>query len=139
MLMRWFIKIFRSPSVAFDSVRWVVSRRPGLVLAFWFTLAALVFLLAPDLTRLAAEGQANLLPQDSESGRAADLVRQEWPDQWYDSLAVAALYREGGLTALDRDYARRLADRFLAPGKPGERTASARAWIAAGSRRATGQ
>jgi RND superfamily putative drug exporter len=118
MLMRWLTKVFRSPSVAFDTVRWVVSRRPAAIVAIWFALAALVFLLSPDLTRLAAEGQANLLPKDSESAQAALVVRRAWPDQWYDSMAVVALYRDGGLTEDDRDYARRLAERFLAATKP---------------------
>jgi putative drug exporter of the RND superfamily len=118
MLMRWFNKLFRWPSLAFDRLRWLVSRRPGLVLAFWFTLAGLVLLLAPDLTKLAAEGQANVLPKDAESSLAAELVRREWPDQWYDSLAVVAIHRESGLTPADHEYARRLAERFLAAGKP---------------------
>ena len=35
-----------------------------------------------------------------------------WPDQTYESLAVAALHRPGGLTPADRGYANRLAARI---------------------------
>ena len=41
-----------------DSMRSLVCRRPVWVVAFWFTLAILVGVLAPDLSQLAAEGQA---------------------------------------------------------------------------------
>ena len=55
-----------------------------------------------------------------------------WPDQAYESLAVAALHRAGGLTAADLGYAKRLAERIegkivrkavlrvLGPGSPPE-------------------
>jgi RND superfamily putative drug exporter len=99
----------------------MVSRRPGWVVGFWFTLAITIGLLAPDLTRLAAEGQANLLTADaSESLRTAIEVGRDWPDQYYEALAIVALHRPGGLTEADHAYARRLSDRFTGPGRPGE-------------------
>ena len=101
-----------------DSLRSMVSRRPGWVVGFWFAVAAAVGLLAPDLTRLAAEGQAKLLARDAESLRAATVVGQAWPDQSYESLAVVALHRPGGLTPADLAYARRLADRIGRPAAP---------------------
>ncbi len=103
-----------------DSLRSMVSRRPGWVVGFWFTVAATVGLLSPDLTRLAAEGQAKLLTGDSESLRAAQEVGRSWPDQYYEALAIVALHRPGGLTEADHDYARRLSDRITGPGCPGE-------------------
>jgi RND superfamily putative drug exporter len=84
----------------------------------WLVLAAVVGLTAPDLTRLAAEGQAHLLPENAESARAARLIRRAWPDQWYESMAVAALHRHGGLATADRDYAQRLASRLSAADRP---------------------
>ncbi|HEV3163873.1 MAG TPA: MMPL family transporter [Isosphaeraceae bacterium] len=111
-------KAVRIPNWVFDGLRWVVSRRPWAVVAVWVVLAVAVGVLAPDLTKLAAEGQAKLLPTDAESVRAAEVVRKAWPDQWYESLAAVALFRKDGLTDTDRDFARRLARRFVASGRP---------------------
>jgi RND superfamily putative drug exporter len=93
-------------------LRATVTQRPGWIVAFWVVLAAAVGLAAPDLTRLAAEGQAHLVDEDAESSRGARLIREAWPDQTYESQAVAALSRPSGLTERDRAFARRLADRF---------------------------
>src|SRR3954470_24926646 len=104
-----------------DSLRSLVSGRPGWLVFFWFTLAIAVGLLSPDLTRLAAEGQANLLTgAASESLRTAIEVGRDWPDQYYEALAVAGLPRPGGLTGANHDFARRLSDRITGPGRPGE-------------------
>ena len=73
---------------------WVTSR-PGWVVAFWVASAGAVGLCAPNLTRLAAEGQAHLAGEDAESLRASEALRRAWPDQAYESLAVAALHRAG--------------------------------------------
>src|SRR5215216_6203305 len=101
-----------------DSLRSLVSRRPEWVVGGWLALAVAVGLLAPDLTRLAAEGQAKLLGRDAESLRAAELVGQSWPGQAYESLAVVALHREGGLTAADRVFGARLAWQFELADRP---------------------
>src|SRR5262245_48986500 len=106
--------------MALGSLRSVVCGYPGWVVACWVVVTAGVGGLAPDLSRLAAEGQARLLGRDAESRRAAELVRRSWPEQSYQSLAVVALHRPGGLTAADGAYARRLAERFEAPGRPRE-------------------
>ena len=79
-----------------------------------------VGLLAPNLTRLAAEGQAKMLPRDAECLRAAEMVGQAWPEQAYESTAVVALHRGEGLTAGDLAYARRLAARFERADRPRE-------------------
>ena len=79
-------------------IRHLVSRRPGWVVGSWLIVAAVVGVLSPDLTRLAAEGQARMLASGAESRRAAELVRQCWPDQAYESMVVAVLHRPGGLT-----------------------------------------
>jgi putative drug exporter of the RND superfamily len=97
--------------------RWV-TRRPGQVAVLWVLIAVAVGLSAPNLTRLAAEGQAHLLGTDAESRRASEELRQAWPDQAYESLAVAALYRVGGLKPADLDYARRLAKRIEDTDRP---------------------
>jgi RND superfamily putative drug exporter len=88
------------------------------MIAAWSLLAMGVGLSAPSLTRLAAEGQASLLPNDVESIRMASLIARTWPGQAYESLAVAALYRPEKIQERDRPFARRLADRLLAPGHP---------------------
>jgi putative drug exporter of the RND superfamily len=98
----------------FDAVRWVISRHPGRVVAAWVVLAVAVGALSPNLTRLAAEGQAKLLPKDSESYRADEVLREAWPEQSYQALTVVALRRPAGLTKADHDFARSLATRFEA-------------------------
>ena len=106
--------------MSLDSLRSVVSRRPWTVVACWMALALTVGLLAPNLTRLAAEGQAKMLPRDAECLRAAEMVGQAWPEQAYESMAVVALHRREGLTAGDLAYARRLAARFERADRPRE-------------------
>ncbi len=95
-----------------DIARSVVTRRPGLIVGSWVLLAGFVGLAAPDLTRLAAEGQAHLINEDAESARGAGLIRDAWPDQSYESSIVLALHRRAGLTPADRAFARGLAGRF---------------------------
>jgi RND superfamily putative drug exporter len=102
----------------FDTLRGVVTRWPLRVVAVWAAAAVLVAFAAPDLTRLAAEGQANLIDPKSESYLGADIVERAWPDQAYESLAVVALFRPEGLTIADQAYALRLADRFNGPDRP---------------------
>ncbi|MGO9468627.1 MAG: MMPL family transporter [Isosphaeraceae bacterium] len=97
-----------------------MCRRPGWVVAVWLLATTIVGCLAPSLTRLAAEGQAKTLAGDVESQRAAQMVRQSWPEQSYESMAVAALHRPGGLREEDRQFARRLAKRFEAADRPRE-------------------
>ena len=105
--------------MTWDALRWTVSRRPGWVVGFWVLLAAVVTLIAPNLTRLAAEGQAKLLPKNIESALAALDVRKDWPDQAYESLAVAAFHREGGLTVADRRFVAEVARAVeTAPDRP---------------------
>jgi RND superfamily putative drug exporter len=101
-----------------QALRWFVSRHPGRVVAGWLLAALVMFLVSPNLTRLAAEGQARLLPSDAESVRAKAIIREVWPDQWYESVLVAALHRPEGLTEADKDYARALARRLEQPERP---------------------
>jgi RND superfamily putative drug exporter len=98
--------------------RRIVTRYPARVVAAWLALAAAVGFLAPDLTELAAEGQARLVPEDAESARAKQVLRRIWPEQWSESLAVIELHRASGLTAEDREHSGRLAERFTAPDRP---------------------
>ena len=101
-----------------DTFRAVLGRRPAWVVLVWLILALGVGLTAPNLTRLAAEGQSKLLGNEAESRRAAELVRRAWPDQSYESTAVLAVYRPSGLTEADNRFAADLAQRFEAPGHP---------------------
>ena len=48
-------------------LRSIVTGRPGWVVVFWVAVAGAMGFFAPNLTRLAAEGQANLLGADAES------------------------------------------------------------------------
>lgn len=50
-----------------DFWRRLACRRPGWVVSGWFVVAIAVGLFAPNLTQLAAEGQAKLLGRDSEA------------------------------------------------------------------------
>jgi len=103
-----------------DGLRGFVCGRPGWIVAIWLTVATVIGCLAPNLTKLAAEGQAKMLASNAESRRAAELVKQSWPDQSYESMVVAVLHRPAGLSDGDRQYARRLAERFIADGHPKE-------------------
>ena len=98
--------------MSIDLLRSAVTRRPGWVVGTWVVVAVSVVLTAPDLTRLAAEGQAHLVDEDAESSRGARLIRDAWPDQAYESQVVVGLLRASGLTPGDRAFARRLSDRF---------------------------
>jgi putative drug exporter of the RND superfamily len=86
----------------------------------WLAAAMAVGVMAPNLTKLAAEGQAKMLASDAESRRAADLVKQSWPGEAYESMAVAVMYRPRGLTDADRQFARRLSRRFESVDRPRE-------------------
>ena len=112
-------KIRKSAGHWLEWSRRIVTRRPAWVVAAWLATALAVGLLAPDLTRLAAEGQAKLLPREAESALAADEVREAWPDQWSESNLVAVLRRPGGLSEADRAFARRLSDQVLVDRRPG--------------------
>ncbi len=96
----------------------LASRRPGWMVAAWLILAVAVGVGSPNLTKLAAEGQSKLLGGEAESRRAAELVKACWPDQAYESTAVAALHRPAGLTEADRRFATELARRFEAADRP---------------------
>ncbi len=106
--------------MSLDAVRTIVCRNPGWIVTIWLVAAGVVGLLSPDLTRLAAEGQARMLASGAESRHAAELVRECWPDQSYESMVVAVLYRPGGLRDADRQFALRLSERFASAGRPGE-------------------
>ena len=104
-------------------MRMVFSRsmaigRPGWVVVFWVAAAGAMGFFAPNLTRLAAEGQANLLGGDAESKGASEALCRAWPDQAHESLVVAALHRSGGLAAVDLGYATRLAKRVGGDDRP---------------------
>jgi RND superfamily putative drug exporter len=90
------------------------------VVLFWAVLAAFVGLAAPDLTKIAAEGQAHLIDPYSESAKGAEVVKEAWPDQSYVSLAVVALHRASGLTKDDREYAVKLAERYDVKDRPAD-------------------
>ena len=115
------------------AARRIVTGHPAAIVMAWVGLTGLIVALAPDLNRLAAEGQARLLPERAESASTAELIKELWPDQWYESLAVLLIRRPVGLTTADDEYtdlvdsrlraaARRPGPilRFLGPGSPPE-------------------
>jgi RND superfamily putative drug exporter len=106
--------------MSLDVIRTFAVRKPGWVVTIWLVLAGVIGGVSPNLTRLAAEGQAKMLAAGAESRRAAELVKQCWPDQAYESMAVAVLHRPRGLSEADRHFAARLAGRFEAAGHPPE-------------------
>lgn len=91
--------------MTFGKLRWFVTRHPLPIILFWVLLTGTLVAVSPDLTKLAAEGQANLLPALSESSVASALVRETWPDQSYQSTLVLGLRREKGLLPGDHKYA----------------------------------
>jgi RND superfamily putative drug exporter len=96
----------------------ITLRRPAWVVVFWCAAAGLMGFFAPNLTRLAAEGQAKLLGKDAESEGAGEALRAAWPDEAYESLVVAALHRSGGLAPVDLSYWARLAKRAGGADRP---------------------
>ena len=107
--------IGESPLRLFEAVRWWVTRRPWHVIAIWVGLAAAVLVFAPNLSELAAEGQAKLLPHDIESVVAGEWVAKAWPEQAYISLVAIAIERGSGLTSDDHAYVERIEDRLSEP------------------------
>ena len=103
-----------------DGVRGFVCGQPGWIVAIWIALAALIGGLAPNLTRLAAEGQAKMLASNAESRRAAELVNQSWPDQSYESMVVAALHRPSRSDRCRPAICTAISERFMADGHPKE-------------------
>ena len=103
-----------------DAMQTFVCRKPGWIVAIWLAVAVVVGCLSPDLTKLAAEGQAKMVASDAESRRAADLVKQAWPDEAYEAMAVAVLHRPEGLTAADRQYRTAAVAAARGRGTPGE-------------------
>lgn len=95
-----------------------VTRRPAVVVFFWVVAALAVGLIAPDLTRLAAEGQSRVLGDEVESRKAAEIIARVWPEQSNAAVAVAAVHRPGGLTAGDREFVARLSDAYRKAGQP---------------------
>jgi RND superfamily putative drug exporter len=107
--------------MAMEKVRTVVTQRPGWIVILWVVLASVIGFAAPDLTRLAAEGQAHLNDENSESFRGGELLHKLWPDQAYESEVVAALLRPSGLKPEDHEYARKIADRLsTTAGRPSQ-------------------
>jgi RND superfamily putative drug exporter len=102
-----------------DAVRWLISRHPWWIILAWILLTLAIGLAAPNLTQLAAEGQAHLLPTDAESVQASKIIASAWPDLSYESIVLLALHRPGGLTPPDRDYARQVSRLLESPqGRP---------------------
>jgi putative drug exporter of the RND superfamily len=101
-----------------DGLRMIVTRRPAWIVTIWLGVAAGIGCLAPNLTKLAADSEASMLPADVESVRAAELVKRSWPDQAFEAMAVAVLHRPGGLNEADRAYSIGLSQRFQAAGRP---------------------
>ncbi len=102
-----------------EGMRILAIRRPVWVVLAWLLAAVIAGVVSPDLTRLAAEGQAKLL-DNGGSRQAAELVRRCWPDQSFESMIVLVLHRESGLTDVDRKFAAIVAGGFGEEGRPGE-------------------
>ena len=119
--------------------RSMVIRRPAWVVVFWVAAAGAMGFFAPNLTRLAAEGQASLLGGDAESKGASEALLQGVARPAYESLVVAALHRSGGLAAANLGYATRLAKRIGGDDRPQAILRVLGPGFAAGDRRAAAQ
>ena len=106
--------------MSLDAIGTMICRKPGWIVVIWLVAAGVVGGFSPDLTKLAAEGQAQDARLGAESRRAAELVKQSWPDEAYEAMAVAVLYRPAGLTEADQQFARRLSRRFEGRSVPAE-------------------
>jgi len=100
------------------SWRRLSCRRPALVIVGWLLAALGVAVFAPNLTRIAAEGQAKLLSPTAESLQVGRFVAEAWPDQGSESIAVVAFHRPSGLTPADRDYVLKMAHAFEIKSRP---------------------
>ena len=105
--------------MSLESLRGVVTSRPGWVVALWIADRGCG---GPLCSRLdEARGRGSGRSTGERCARVSVRPRRcaiAWPDQTYESLAVAALHRAGGLTANDIGYAKRLVERIEAPGRP---------------------
>ena len=93
-------------------LRAVVTSRPGWVIALWAGAAVIVGVCARTCRSSRPLVREPTLVKRQRACRAGEALRVAWPEQAYESLAVAALYRQGGLLAGDLGYAKRLAARI---------------------------
>lgn len=80
----------------FDKIGRFASTHRYPIIAFWIALAALVTLLAPNLSDVVTSDQSGYLPQDEPSVVAARIAEEYFPDQTTSNRAVLVIESNRG-------------------------------------------
>ncbi len=92
------------------------SKHRFLIILFWVALAVFMVLWAPTLSETGKLDTADFLPQGSESGKAAELIAQYFPEETADSSATVVIYNESGLNPSDLTFAQSFSEWLVAQG-----------------------
>ncbi|MFE1783660.1 MMPL family transporter [Streptomyces sp. NPDC059506] len=96
-------------------------KRAAAVVLFWVLLAGLLAQLAPDLKSVQDNTSANLPPAASDSMRARELARKEFPGQDAVPAVVVVRGADGDRGSAERAV-RRITAALSGPGRPGQVT-----------------
>jgi RND superfamily putative drug exporter len=90
------------------------------IVAGWFVLAALLFLLAPKLSEVGVTDQSQFLPEKTQSVQVRDLLDAKFPalSESSSSTALIVVYNENGLTTQDNDRAKNVRDWLISADGP---------------------
>jgi RND superfamily putative drug exporter len=81
------------------------SKFKYLIILFWVALAVSMVLWAPTLSETGKLDVSGFLPEGSESGKAAELIAQYFPDAATDSSVTIIVYNPDGLNTGDMVFA----------------------------------
>ncbi len=81
------------------------SKFKYLIILFWVALAVSMVLWAPTLSETGKLDVSGFLPEGSESGKAAELIAQYFPDAATDSSVTIIVYNPDGLNTGDMAFA----------------------------------
>jgi RND superfamily putative drug exporter len=88
------------------------------IILFWVAAAVLMFFFAPSLSETGTMSESQFLPNDSESLRASELIKEYFPESAASSTVTLVFYNENKLSDADMDYARQVRD-WLGSGQTG--------------------
>jgi len=90
----------------FDKIgNFSVKYRIWVILA-WAVIAVMMFLFAPSLAETGTMTESNFLPQDSESLRSRELIKEYFPESVSASTASLVFYNPATLRDSDLEYSR---------------------------------
>jgi uncharacterized membrane protein YdfJ with MMPL/SSD domain len=93
------------------------SKFKYLIILFWVALAVYMVLLAPTLSETGKLDTSDFLPSGSESGRAAELISEYFPEASTDSSVTVVLYNDSGLNESDNAFAAAFSEWLLDKGE----------------------